>query len=141
MHPLRSFLVVALAVGAATPVATAEMAPSPPAAATATPTASATAAAPTPPPVSPTVVPERPMTFEEKVLAARAAAAEAAKLPPVPRLERSSGFWIGGRKATGGAYYYPLMLAGLGALLLSAFFTVRGLRRINRQRRAAAPPP
>lgn len=100
------------------------------------PTASSTVS----PTVSPTVVPDRPMTFEEKVLAARAAAAEAAKHPAEPRMERSSGFWLGGRKATGGAYYYPLMLVGVCVFALAAFLAVRGFRRIERERRAASPP-
>jgi hypothetical protein len=89
--------------------------------------------------VSPTVVPDRPMTFEEKVRAARAAAAEAAKHPAEPRMERSSGFWLGGRKATGGAYYYPLMLVGVCVFAIAAFLAVRTFRRIERERRAATP--
>lgn len=80
-----------------------------------------------------------PQTLDDKVAAARAAAA-AEPPTPQPRMERSSGFWLGGRKAKGGAYYYPLMLVGLGVFGVTAALTIRGLRRAGRNRPSLPTP-
>ncbi len=80
-----------------------------------------------------------PQTFDDRVAAARAAAA-AEPPTPAPRMERSSGFWLGGRKAKGGSYYYPLMLVGLGVFGVTAGLTIRGLRRAGRNRPSLPTP-
>jgi hypothetical protein len=42
---------------------------------------------------------------------------------------RPSGFWTSNAPAIGGAYKYNLMLVGLGVLAITAFFTIRLLRK------------
>lgn len=48
--------------------------------------------------------------------------------------DRPSGFWTSNAPAIGGAYKYNLMLVGLGVLAITAFFTIRLLRRTAKQR-------
>jgi len=47
---------------------------------------------------------------------------------------KTSGFGLPNVPARGGAYRYRLMGIGAGVLAITAFFTVRYLRRINRTR-------
>jgi len=49
--------------------------------------------------------------------------------------DRPSGFWTSNAPAIGGAYKYNLMLVGLGVLAITAFFTIRLIRRTAKQRR------
>jgi hypothetical protein len=51
--------------------------------------------------------------------------------------EKPSGFWTSNVPARGGAYRYRLMGIGLCVFALSAFFTIRFLRKVNRTRTAA----
>ena len=47
---------------------------------------------------------------------------------------RPSGFWTSTRPAVGGAYRWRIMAMGLAALAITAFFTVRLLRRTSAAR-------
>ena len=53
--------------------------------------------------------------------------------------ERPSGFWTSNRPAVGGAYRYRLLLIGVGVLAITAFFTVRLLKKTNSARRDRVP--
>ena len=50
--------------------------------------------------------------------------------------EKPSGFWTSNVPARGGAYRYRLMGIGLCVLALTAFFTIRFLRKVSRARTA-----
>lgn len=52
---------------------------------------------------------------------------------------RPSGFWTSTRPAVGGAYRYRIMGMGILALLITGFFVLRMLRKIEASRPSLAP--
>lgn len=90
-------------------------------------------------PASADIPPEEPAP--EKLTPAEQAEIEAARAAMADEAERqrprrSSGFWMNGRPAKGGAYYYPLLIIGVGVLGITIFTITRYLRRVERARQS-----
>lgn len=69
------------------------------------------------------------------VALAAAAPASAEPPPPLPKLTaKPSGFWTSSRPATRGAYRYRMLGLGLTLTIVTAWFTVRTIRRHGARR-------